>query len=135
MLEYLTFDVDLVKSLLKTVEEQKEQHANQLGTLTKTLTHQMETLKTEVTNMTEKVQTQLSNIQTPPSASPSYVDVARTPPTSQPSNLRTLSTINTTSSAMTNTIYCTIDRSRVREEDTPKAQPGPIREAIEKESV
>jgi hypothetical protein len=38
---------DLVKSLLRTVEEQKEEHANQLGTLTKTFSQQIETLKAQ----------------------------------------------------------------------------------------
>lgn len=34
---------------------------------------------------------------------------------------------------MTDTLYCTIDTSRVSEEDRNKAQPGLIREALEKE--
>jgi hypothetical protein len=80
---------DLVKSLLKAMEEQKEEHAHQLETLTKTFTQQIETLKAQVMEMTEKIETQLSNIQPPPSASPSYAEVARTPPSSRPSNVHT----------------------------------------------
>ena len=34
---------------------------------------------------------------------------------------------------MTDTLYCTVDTSRVREEDRNKAQPGAIRQAIERE--
>ena len=124
---------DLVKSLLKTMEEQKEEHANQLEMLTKTFTQQIETLKAQVTGMTEKIENQLSNIQPPPSASPSYAEVARTPPSSRPSNVRTLTSRGTIPSAMTDTLYCTIDTSRVEEEERSKTQPGVVRKAIEEE--
>jgi hypothetical protein len=79
------------------------------------------------------IQTQLSTIQIPASASPSYAAIARTPPTSQPSNLPSFSSMGRTPSNRTDTLYCTIDTSRVSEEDRNKAQPGLIREAIEKE--
>ena len=124
---------DLVKSLLKAMEEQKEEHANQIKTLTKTFTQQIETLKAQVTEMTERIETQLSNTQPLPSASPSYADVARTLPSSQPSNIRTLTSMGTTPSTMTDTLYCTIDTSRVGEEERNKAQPGAVRKAIEEE--
>lgn len=124
---------DLVKSLLRAMEEQKEEHANQLETLTKTFTQQIETLKAQVTEMTEKIETQLSNIQPVPSASPSYAEVARTPPSSRPSNVRTLTSMGTTPSTMTDTLYCTIDTSRVGEEERNQAQPGAVRKAIEGE--
>ncbi len=39
----------------------------------------------------------------------------------------------TTPSTMTDTLYCTIDTSRVSKEDRSKAQPGSIRQAIEEE--
>jgi hypothetical protein len=41
--------------------------------------------------------------------------------------------MDTTPSRMTDTLYYTIDTSRVGEEDKNKAQPGPIRKAIEEE--
>jgi hypothetical protein len=142
---------DLVKSLLRTMEEQKEQHANhletltktfakqkvehanQLETLTKTFTQQIEALKAEIAERTEKIQAQLSSIQASSSASPSYAEIARTPPTSHASNIRSLSSIGTTPSTMTNTLYCTIDTSRMGEEDKNKAYPGSIRKTIEEE--
>jgi len=128
---------DLVKTLVKAMEEQKETHANQLETLTKTFTQQIETLKAQVTaqvtEMTEKLETQLSDIQLPQSGTRSYADVARTPPSSMPSNLRTLNSISTTPSTKTDTLYCTIDISRVTEEERSKAQPGAVRKAIEEE--
>lgn len=124
---------DLVQSLLVAIEEQKKEHVTQIETLTKTFTEQIEALKAEVTDMTEKIQTQLSNIQVPLSVSLSYAEIARTPPDSVPSNVRTLSSIRTTPSTMTDTLYCTVDTSRVGEEDRSKAQPGAVRRAIEEE--
>ncbi|KAG4427632.1 hypothetical protein IFR05_016886, partial [Cadophora sp. M221] len=46
---------DLAKSLLSVMEEQKEEHANQLETLTKTFTEQIEMLKAQVTEIMEKI--------------------------------------------------------------------------------
>jgi hypothetical protein len=47
----------LVTSLLKAIEEQKQEHAGQMETLTKTFTRQINVLKAEVMEMTEKIQT------------------------------------------------------------------------------
>ncbi|KAI3091337.1 hypothetical protein CBS147333_10307 [Penicillium roqueforti] len=52
-----------------------------------------------------------------PMSSPSYADVARTP-LSHPSNIRTLSTSNTTATTFTDTLYCTIDTSKMTERET-----------------
>ncbi|KAJ0126075.1 hypothetical protein HZ326_30822, partial [Fusarium oxysporum f. sp. albedinis] len=67
------------------------------------------------------------------SPQPSYADGARTPPRSQPSNIRSLSSMRTTPSAFSDTWCCTIDISRVSEEDRGKAQAGGVRQAIEEE--
>jgi DNA anti-recombination protein RmuC len=88
---------DLVKSLAKAMEDQKQihqnqiealikMHENQIETITKTVTQQIDTLKGEMAMMAEQIQTQLSSIQTP-SPSPSYAEVARTPPKSWPSSV------------------------------------------------
>jgi hypothetical protein len=125
---------DLVKSLLEAtegqtsaMEELKREHAKQIEVLTRTFTQQIETLKGQVAKMTEKIKSQLSNIQPPRSGSLSCAEVARTPPSSRPSNVRTLTSIGTTPSTMTNTLYCTIDTSRVGEEERSKAQPWAVR--------
>ena len=70
-----------------------------------------------------------------PTSSPSYADVARTPPTSYPSNIRTLSTLGTTPTTFTETLYCTIDTSKMteNENENEKISAGSIRAAIEKE--
>ena len=64
---------------------------------------------------------------------PSYADIARTPPTSQPSGIRTLSSANTTPSTFTDSLFCTVDTSRVEEGEKNNVQVADIREAIEKE--
>jgi hypothetical protein len=66
-------------------------------------------------------------------SSPSYADVARTPPLSHPSNIRTLSTSNTTPTTFTDTLYCTIDTSKMTEDGSEKISAGSIRATIETE--
>jgi hypothetical protein len=124
--------IDLITSLLKAIEEQKQAHAAQIEeqkqTLTKVFTQQVETLKAEVAAM---IQTQLSNVQIPASASLSYAAIARTPPISQPSNLPSFSSMSPTPSNMTDTLYCTIDTSRERgrqKQSTTRANQGGTRE-------
>ena len=132
---------DLVTVLLKAMEEQKQAQAramkeqkqvqvNQIETLTRMFNQQIETLKAEVVKL---IQAQLSNIQALPSATPSYADIARTSPGSQPSNLLSFSSMNTTPSIMTDTLYCTVDTSRAEEDNRSMVQPGAIRGAIEKD--
>ncbi|KAJ5865178.1 uncharacterized protein N7529_007094 [Penicillium soppii] len=65
--------------------------------------------------------------------SPSYADVARTPPLSHPSNIRSLSTSNTTPTTFTDTLYCTIDTSRMAENENERMSAGSIRAAVETE--
>jgi hypothetical protein len=127
---------DLVRSLVESMEEQKQMHQEQIEALSKTVTEEIATLKGEMRELaakTEQIYSQLSSIQAS-SPSPSYAEVARTPPSSRPSNVQTLTSMGTTPSRMTDTLYCTIDMSRVGEEDKKnKAHPGAIRKAIEDE--
>ena len=148
---------DLVNVLSKVVEEQKEihqkqigtltrmhqnqvdaltkMHQNQIETLTKMMTQQIDAFKGEITVITERtgqIHDQLTNIQGPV-PSPSYAEIARTPPNSRPSNACTLTPRVTTPSRMGDTLWCTIDASGVREEDKSKVQPGGIRKTIEEE--
>ncbi|PNH26458.1 hypothetical protein VD0002_g5596 [Verticillium dahliae] len=66
-------------------------------------------------------------------AQPSYTEVARTPPTSQPINVRTLSSMNTTTSTFTDTLFCTVDTSRVEEADRSKVHADTVMVVVEKE--
>lgn len=132
---------DLIAALLGAIEEQKQEqmeamekqrraHANQIEALTEIFSKQIETLKAEVA---ELMQTQWSNIQKSSAINISYADVARTPSSSQASNIQSLTSMGTTPSTMTDTLYCTIDPSRMRDEDKSKVHPGSIRKAIEEE--
>ncbi|RKK64958.1 hypothetical protein BFJ68_g18671, partial [Fusarium oxysporum] len=87
---------------------------------------EMHQAKEEISQMKEQLNTIAGSISSVAQMSPqpSYADVARTPPTSQPSNVRTLSSMRTTPSSFTDTLFCTIDTSRVSEEDRGKAQVG-----------
>jgi hypothetical protein len=67
------------------------------------------------------------------SPSRSYAEIARTPPPSQPSGIRTLSSRNTAPSSFTDTLFCTIDTSRVEEKEKGNVQVAGIRKAIETE--
>lgn len=69
----------------------------------------------------------------PTAGSPSYADVARTPPTSHPSNIRTLSATHTAPSTFTDTLYCTIDTSKMINNESEKMSAAPIRAAVETE--
>ena len=64
---------------------------------------------------------------------PSYADVARTPPNSAPANVNSISSMGTTPSTMTDTLYCTVDTSRVTVEEADKVSVGAIRTNVEKE--
>ncbi|KAL9568930.1 hypothetical protein ACKAV7_006944, partial [Fusarium commune] len=94
---------------------------------------EMQQAKEEISQMKEQLNTIAGSISSGAQTSPqpSYADVARTPPTSQPSNVRTLSSMRTTPSSFTDALFCTIDTSRVSEEDRGKAQVGEVRQAIE----
>jgi chromosome segregation ATPase len=52
----------------------------------------------------------------------SYAEVARTPPASQPSGLRTISVSNTTPTTLTDTLFCTVDTSRVEKKRKGKSK-------------
>ena len=67
------------------------------------------------------------------SPNPSYADVARTPPNSSPANVVSISSMGTTPSTMTDTLYCIIDTSRVSTEESDKISVGAVRTALETE--
>ncbi|GKU14053.1 unnamed protein product, partial [Fusarium langsethiae] len=62
----------------------------------------------------------------------SYAEIARTPPTSQPSNVHSLSPTNSTPSVYSDTLFCTIDISRVSKEEAEKITACTVRSAVEK---
>ncbi|KAL5395482.1 hypothetical protein PMIN03_013091 [Paraphaeosphaeria minitans] len=103
--------------------------------LTAELSHvkaQLVETKAQAEALANNLETQLSRMQAASDGSPTYAHIVRTPPDSQPSNLRTISG-TMTPSAITDTIYCTIDTSRVEERNKAEAQLGAVRQAIEKQ--
>ncbi|KAF4971249.1 hypothetical protein FSARC_1871 [Fusarium sarcochroum] len=111
---------------IKTI---REQSAKELEQMREEVMRELAKAQVQATEETKQVKEEVHGAQTSPQ--PSYADVARTPPTSQPSNVRTLSSMRTTPSSFTDTPFCTIDMSRISEEDRVKAQVGEVRQAIE----
>jgi hypothetical protein len=81
-----------------------------------------------------EIQSLREEISVPAAAgSPSYADIARTPPSSYPSHIRTLSTLNTTPTTFTDTLYCTIDTSKMVDKGTGLTSAGSVRAMVEAE--
>lgn len=105
--------------------------------LTATMEAQLITIKAKLTATMEAqltaIEAQLTNMQISSETSPSqsYAAIARTPPNSHPSNVLTLPTGSLSPSVIADTLYCTIDTSRVEEKDMNRTQPGAIRAAVE----
>jgi hypothetical protein len=123
-------------TLLEKVR-QSEIRAVNLETKIVNLETKIEKLETQNSTLLETVQklsqTQPSNVRVPPNATLSYADIARQPPGDLPRNTRAPPALNTTPPTTMDMLYCTVDTSRVEEDDKDKAQPGAIRQAIEKE--
>ncbi|KAJ3453213.1 hypothetical protein MRS44_018868 [Fusarium solani] len=117
----------------RDLEQMREQVMKELGRTQPQTAEELKQVKEEMKQVKEQLNTMADSISSSAQTSPqpSYADVARTPPTSQPSNIRTLSSMRTTPSSFTDTLFCTIDTSRVSEEDRGKAQVGEVRQAIE----
>jgi hypothetical protein len=117
----------------RDLEQMREQVMKELGRTQPQTAEELKQVKEEMKQVKEQLNTMADSISSSAQTSPHplYADVARTPPTSQPSNIRTLSSMRTTPSSFTDTLFCTIDTSRVSEEDRGKAQVGEVRQAIE----
>ncbi|KAH8193570.1 hypothetical protein TruAng_012264 [Truncatella angustata] len=143
VLEMLVLSARQVKELKEmivhpseVIDEINEQHATTQQSLTE-VKCQMENIVAELKTAREELeeikagQALIASTQTSPQAS--YAAVARTPPTSQPTNVRTLSTANTTPSNFTDALFCTIDTTRVSEDEANVWNAGTTRAAVEKE--
>jgi hypothetical protein len=109
-----------VAQLSAALEEQRIDFTRQYEALQAEFTTQKENLKAEIA---ASISTQLSSVYVPaPPTSTSYAAVAqsttvgtlspRSPPLSQPSNLASISMSRV--STMSETLYCTIDSSRLK---------------------
>ncbi|KAJ5125944.1 hypothetical protein N7526_008121 [Penicillium atrosanguineum] len=138
---------DVHREELQKVQEEFRKVKEEFGAALAEVRHELQTLtdrpsppqseacsQTGLDEILREIQTLRDAIS--PSAltsSPSYADVARTPPLSHPSNIRTLSTSNTTPTTFTDTLYCTIDTSKMTEGESEKISAGSIRATIETE--
>ncbi|OWT42387.1 reverse transcriptase [Pochonia chlamydosporia 170] len=121
---------DLIRELQAQVRELKEDYSRETKESRNELHNTREELK-QVREQLEIMKTAATSAQSSPQAT--YAEIARTPPLSQPTNMRSLSSMQTTPSSFTDTLHCTIDVSRVTEHDKHKAQVGTIRQTIEDE--
>lgn len=138
---------DVHREELQKVQEEFRKVKEEFGAALAEVRHELQTLtdrpsppqseacsQTGLDEILREIQTLRDAIS--PSAltsSPSYADAARTPPLSHPSNIRTLSTSNTTPTTFTDTLYCTIDTSKMTEDGSEKISAGSIRATIETE--
>lgn len=148
---------DLVKELVKLrkeIRQRDELHKEELQKVKEEFSAALAGVRDELQTLTERPLTPqseacsqnshdeiLREIQslrdaiTPsaPTGSPSYADIVRTPPNSHPSNIRTLSSSRTTPTTFTDTLYCTVDTSKMADNENERMSAGPVREAVEKQ--
>lgn len=134
VLELLAESRTETKWLKEAFMEQKDIIEN-LQAMNRDMARQLKETKEQMAEEMGQVREQLEAIATRVTESPqlSYAEVARSPPSSQPSNIRTLSTSNTTASNVTDTLYCTIDTSRVEDGQEDQVTAGAIRNLCESE--
>jgi hypothetical protein len=126
----VTQQSDIIESLRAELKEIKVEQQELKKQNTETQVELREELK-QVHGQLDTITRSIASANTSPN--PSYADVARTPPVSLPSNVRTLSSFNTTPSTFTNTFYCTVDTSRAENSEGDRMSAGAIRAAVEKE--
>ncbi|OAQ57450.1 reverse transcriptase [Pochonia chlamydosporia 170] len=118
----------LIRELQTQLNELKEEFSRE----TKEARAELQNTKEELMHVWEQleaIKSAATSAQSSPQAT--YADIARTPPLSQPTNIRSLSSMRTTPSSFTDILHCTVDTSRVIEQDKHKAKVGEIRQAIE----
>ncbi|EAQ84812.1 hypothetical protein CHGG_08826 [Chaetomium globosum CBS 148.51] len=126
-----------IQMLLEAINEQRDEMYRMITEQRNTI-GELRELSEELRQARNQIDTLQRNpvamASSQPSARGSYAEVARTPPSSQPSGVRTLSSRNTTPSSFTDTLFCTIDTSRVEEKEKGNVQVADIRKAIETEA-
>jgi hypothetical protein len=109
---------------------------------TQTQLSETQTQLSETQTQLAETQTQLAEIASPSNGSASGTSKRNSSPQSyasvltrsiNPSSSASQPGARAVSSTRTDTLYCTVDTSRIPEENKSKAQPGTIREGIEKE--
>src|SRR5436190_9498799 len=110
-------EIKVEQQTLKSQNNQTQAELRALKQPVEKAAAEIEGVKTQMTEELKQIHNQLDTITKSQTAiasanispNPSYADVARTPPVSLPSNVRTLSSCNTTPSTSTDTLYCIVD--------------------------
>jgi hypothetical protein len=140
VLEMLGYACNEIKNLKNVINEQQDTIKDLSERLDKLIV-EIKKIKAQRVEEVKQMHEKLDAIMECPAFSavvntsprPSYADVAKTPPNSAPENLNSLSSMGTTPSTMADTLYCTIDTSRVANDDIDKASVSAIRKAVENE--
>jgi hypothetical protein len=122
-----------IKSLREIVIRQQETINDLRGRIEDNQSQTNEELKQVHERLDTITKSLALHASTKTSPNPSYADVARTPPNSSPANVVSISSLGTTPSTMTDTLYCIIDTSRVSTEESDKISVGAVRTAMETE--
>ena len=127
--------IQMMEKLFKQNEIITQQNAGLVEQL-KARTIQYDMLAEQVASISQELKELRAQIKalTPPNTppSPTYAEIARTPPVSQQITRSTLPTRNS-GQEYHEVPYCTIDTSKVGDNEKNKVTPGAIRQAIEKE--
>lgn len=121
---------------LREIVIQQQTTINELHDRLKETQEELLTLKhQELKQVYERLDALTKTMELSANSSPkaSYAEVAQTPPNSAPANVASISSMGTTPSTMTDTLYCVIDTSNVPVEDGDKVSAGEVRKAVEKE--
>ncbi|KZL68744.1 reverse transcriptase, partial [Colletotrichum incanum] len=123
---------EALKRQMEVVQKQDEMIrdlSSKMDETTKQMNEELKQSREELKLVREQLETIATNATQSPSMS--YADVARSAPSSQPTNLRTLSSFNTTPSNFSDTPYCTIDTSHAESEAAEQVSVGSIRTMVE----
>ena len=125
---------EIIRTQQDTIRELKEATQAQQNSI-RDLTQRFEDTKQQMGHDLKRAHELLEAIagSTPGTPPRSFADVTRSSPKPQPSKVRMPPSGNTTASSLASEFYCTIDTSRVEENNRDRAQVGAIRQAIENE--
>jgi hypothetical protein len=125
---------EIIRNQQDTIRELKEATEAQQSYI-QDMTHRFEDTQQQMAHDLKRTHDLLGAIAgsipvTPPR---SFADVTRLSPEPQPSNMRMPPSGNNRASSLAGEFYCTIDTSRVEENNRERAQIGAIRQAIQNE--
>jgi hypothetical protein len=131
MIARLSTELVSVKAELVTVKTELNDVKNCVAEEQKQVAEELKQVYAQLNDISINLALTTTTISTSPT--PSYANVARTPPNSSPANLNSTSSVETTPSTMTDSLFCTIDTSRVESGGGDKTSAGAIRTIVERE--